>query len=131
MSVKAKHYSEASVQRAYNTGFTRSGRMFKKELVRGLATGSRSGRTYLLRGKRYTASAPGEMPAKRSGALADSVNFSVNHLSVTFGDTEFYGEYLEDGTAKMEPRPHVRIIGQSHGSDGMRIVAEALGRAFV
>lgn len=130
ISVKSKQYTEARLNAAFKIGFERSGRMFKKKLVTGLTTGSRSGRTYLINGVRHVASAPGEMPAKRTGKLAESVDFHVDNRSFSFGDGEFYGEYLEDGTPKMESRPHVRIIGDTYGADGMRLIDEALRRAF-
>ena len=76
-------------------------------------TGSRSGRTYLVPGtkKTYTASAPGEAPASRTGVLRTGYRFRiVNKTGVYTGEVgspEQYALWLEVGTSKMAPRPHL------------------------
>lgn len=78
--------------------------------------GQRSGRVYRKPHSKatYTASAPGEPPARRSGALRLNWHGEVKGGS-TAGGTKItaaleseqdYSGYLEDGTKKMAPRPY-------------------------
>lgn len=76
--------------------------------------GQRSGRSYRVPGtkRRYTASAPGEPPAVRTGTFRNS----WQPRSYAFGDSYFsiidsevlYADWLENGTpgGQMAPRPH-------------------------
>lgn len=81
----------------------------------------RSGREYYIPGTRtkYTASAPGEVPAVREGHYRDSwtntkgvalgrraVAYAVSRLATEEGIS--IGWILEGGTQKMRPRPHIR-----------------------
>lgn len=79
--------------------------------------GSRSGRVYKKPHSKatYKASAPGEPPARRTGALRLSWHGSVEGGSVGGGGTQItaaleseqrYSGYLENGTSKMAPRPY-------------------------
>lgn len=72
-------------------------------------TGSRSGRIYRIPGtsRRYTASAPGEAPATRTGDLRTSYRFKVYQKSAVVGSPLMYALHLEKGTSKMAPRPHI------------------------
>lgn len=82
---------------------------------------ARTGRKYTIPGtrKKYTASAPGEVPAVREGRYRDgwkptkgvvvgkrAVAFAQNAVTTEGGDA--VGALLEDGTASMAPRPHIR-----------------------
>ena len=68
-------------------------------------TGERSGRLYGT----HRASAPGEPPAARPNSrLSRTMRYTVRgDFQCEFGDTAPYGGYLEEGTRKMEARPHV------------------------
>lgn len=69
----------------------------------------KTGRVYLYRGRPHQASAPGESPAHMSGGLQRNVDYRVRGTrEVEFGDKIYYGKFLEDGTMKMAPRPHIR-----------------------
>ena len=83
--------------------------------------GQRSGHTYRKYPYRstYTASAPGEPPARRSGNLRLHWNGTVETassgegvtVSIVLESQERYSGYLEGGTRKMEARPfHDRIV---------------------
>lgn len=105
--------------------------------------GQRSGRRYIVPGtgsmkynkkkhtatityKRYTASAPGEPPAVRTGAFRMSwvpkvmvdhtdsyaVVSSVESTQRTDNGKYLLGEILEEGTGRMAPRPHHEKIQQ-------------------
>lgn len=81
-------------------------------------SGAKSGRIYPFRGGFYQASASGEVPALRSGALADSYQervsvdigasgrvFSVGLESSLRVGSYLLGDLLENGTKSMAPRP--------------------------
>lgn len=84
--------------------------------------GSRGGRVYKKphSSATYTASAPGEPPARRSGALRLNWHGAVEggssggggvQITATLESEQSYSGYLENGTSKMAPRPYKdRII---------------------
>lgn len=76
-----------------------------KHLRRMVRSGDRSGRMY----GSHRASAPGEPPAARPNSrLTKGMRYTVRgDFQCEFGDTAPYGEFLEDGTRNMHPRPHV------------------------
>lgn len=76
--------------------------------------GQRSGRRYRVPGTNsyYTASAPGEPPAVRSGTFRlawqpRTYAFGTSYFSIIDNDM-FYADWLENGTpgGQMAPRPH-------------------------
>lgn len=99
--------------------------------------GQRSGRRYRVPGtkRRYTASAPGEPPAVRTGAFRLSWQPTAR---VVFGsyisriesdlrtDNGRYtlGEILEDGTSRMAPRPYQDAILEKAKKPILRIYDE-------
>lgn len=87
------------------------------EVIRGQG----SGRRYRVpgTGRTYTASAPGEVPAVRTGAFRLSWqpnSYMTGDVAVSQLETQLtvngynLGELLEDGTSKMAPRPHQEKI---------------------
>jgi len=116
----------ASMRRAYTQGLNKSGYLLKRQTVRLLTTGSRSGRIYVIRGKRHQASAAGEPPAKLSGRLAASVGFDVRSQRLTVGESAPYAGYLEKGTSKMEARPHLLITFNNNANAVERIIAREI-----
>lgn len=85
--------------------------------------GERSGRVYRKPYSRatYRASAPGEAPARRTGALRLGWNGRVKkgaasgHSTSIIAELESstpYAGYLENGTAKMAPRPFRERIAE-------------------
>ena len=77
-------------------------------------SGGRAGRLYKVpgTGRTYRASAPGEAPASRLGHLRASYKYMVQGQGVNsegvVGSDLAYSHYLEYGTAKMKPRPHLK-----------------------
>lgn len=78
--------------------------------------GQRSGRVYKKphSNATYTASAPGEPPARRTGNLRLHWNGQVKggvssgtsaSMTLSLESQEYYSGYLEDGTSRMAPRP--------------------------
>lgn len=83
---------------------TRAGEMAKRHFADGM-NGSHSGRTYIRPGGRvHQASAPGEFPAKDSGALLKSIGTEVTATYMRVGTNMPYSIYLRYGTSKMAPR---------------------------
>lgn len=76
--------------------------------------GQRSGRTYKITGGgTYTASAPGEPPAVRTGRLRNSwrpVQYGANHQNPAIESNVPYTGYMENGTSKISPRPFEQKI---------------------
>ena len=61
----------------------------------------------------HQASAPGEMPAIDTGALAASIQTDVTGTKGTVYTNQEYAEYLEYGTSNMEPRPYMTPAAES------------------
>jgi len=99
-----KNIKANGVVPAINQSLIEWGRVLKEYHVSKLTSGSRSGRLYGT----HRASAPGEYPANRSGALVRSVGVDVKNKQLTFGEGADYAKYLEHGTRNMEARPHLR-----------------------
>ena len=80
-----------------------------------LTTGARTGRKYDALPNR--SSARGEAPQSQSGRLVRSYNYKVaswHHMTV--GERATYAGFLEGGTRKMAPRPHMLVaVNQSAG----------------
>lgn len=84
--------------------------------------GKRSGRVYRKPHAKshYTASAPGEPPARRTGNLRLNWNGTVESSSTGSGlrvtavleSQERYSTYLENGTRRMAPRPFKQPISE-------------------
>lgn len=105
--------------------------MIVTDLVRSLTTGARSGRVYIIRGKRHTASAAGEAPAKITGALAKSVRKDVSNKSLTVGETSAYAGYLENGTQYMGARPHLKPAVERNAEAVARLIGDnVVSRSF-
>ena len=92
--------------------------------------GGRSGRTYRVPGTKatYTASAPGEPPAVRTGALRMSFGMTAtgNNGSYTAEiHTDVpYANYLEEGTSRMAARPFKEKIIEKAKPKVMQIFSE-------
>lgn len=97
--------------------------------------GQRSGKVYRKPFSRatYTASAPGEPPARRTGNLrmhwngqVKSENSSGGGISIVaeLESQEPYAAYLDNGTSKMAPRPFVEKIKQEATPEIQKIYNE-------
>ena len=115
---------------AINEGHEKAGILIKRELIRGLTTGSRSGRIYRIRGKSHQASAGGEFPAKLSGALAASVGFKTTNKRLIIGENADYAAYLENGTSKMAARPHLRPSVERNVQKLRKLVEQEIIKVF-
>lgn len=96
-------------ERAFNE-FAREVAADLKELIgtpvqQAQVSGSRGrSRRQIVRSK------PGEAPRKETGAYQKSIQSAVepegNHLAAVIYTTAKVGTYLEEGTRRMDPRPH-------------------------
>lgn len=96
--------------------------------------GKRSGRVYRKPHTKshYTASAPGEPPARRTGNLRLNWNGTVESSSTGSGlrvtavleSQERYSTYLENGTRRMAPRPFKQPISEKSMPEIERIYHE-------
>lgn len=88
-------------------------------------SGARSGRVY----HGYTASAPGEPPAMRTGAFraswqpAITVSKDVVHVRLQSGNVRL-AAMLEHGTSRMAPRPYQQRILQQAKPEVLRLYQE-------
>ncbi len=98
--------------------------------------GQRSGRVYRKPHSRstYTASAPGESPARRTGNLRMHWNGQVKGENASNGgmivvaeleSQESYAAYLENGTSKMAARPFSEKIKEEALPEIRRIYSES------
>lgn len=97
--------------------------------------GQRSGRKYRKYPykTRYTASSPGEPPARRTGNLRMHWNGQVESGKISTGRTvvtavlesqEKYAALLENGTSRIAPRPFVEKIKEKAVPEIRRILGE-------
>jgi hypothetical protein len=117
------HNSVPRVRKGLRVGLTEIGRENSRHLQIMIRTGPRTGRIY----GNHQASAPGEPPANWTGRLAGSVGSRVFGWSrMEFGETVFYGRFLEFGTSKMEPRPHVVRTVTEKRRDNFNTLAQSV-----
>lgn len=84
------------------------GKEVVKEDRRLITVGPKTGRVYLIKGRFHQASAPGEAPANLTGRLKNSASYVVHsEYKMEVGESAPYAKFLEDGTSKMDPRPHL------------------------
>jgi hypothetical protein len=82
----------------------RMGARAEREFKNGISS-PKTGRVYRRSGGRvHRASAPGEFPAKDSGAHVATVAHKVGKDSVIVGSGMHYAKYLRNGTSKMARR---------------------------
>lgn len=110
-------------------GLYDAGREHVIYLRRKITTGSRSGRIYSFRGGQHQASAPGEFPANRTGNLAKSSDYVTRgHTELEVGESAEYARYLEDGTSRMDPRPHLEPTALAKRRDTQQILCKSVLR---
>ena len=116
----------------------REASIFLKGAIKETLTGNRSGRVYRVPGtkRNYTASAPGEAPASRTGTLRNAISRAVNKAKLTAvvgprllgkNPDKQYPLWLEFGTKKMAPRPFMAPTIQRHKDTVIQIMKEGWG----
>lgn len=85
--------------------FRRKAIFFIEGEVKSSMAEPKSGAEYKRGESVHVASAPGESPANDSSNLSGTIQTFFYTLEAIIGTMVEYGEYLEDGTDKMEARP--------------------------
>lgn len=122
-------------ERATNVALTAAwkevGTVVTNQLRYMIRNGPRTGRVYTFRGRKHQASAPGEVPANRTGRLAKSVRYeSTGHHTLRVGEDAEYAGWLENGTKRMAPRPHLQIAVQQTQTKTMGILIKYIAEAY-
>ena len=102
--------SAQNTKRGIRQGFWALARELRAGVQQKIKQGPKTGRLYRIKGRKrkVRASAPGQAPANRTGALGKSVGFEIrgtSELEFGYRDSVNYGEFLELGTKRMDPRP--------------------------
>lgn len=114
LTIRIRHI--ANIEKTLN----KYGKQITEGLQSIITSGTRSGRTYLYKGVRYTASAPSEPPANRTGRLASSFRYDLHTLGMNVYSTARsdngapYPAFLEEGTSKMEARPYFKLVNERY-----------------
>lgn len=116
-------------RRGVRNGLFQIGRENVKHARKLIQEPPKTGRIYSIGGKRHQASAAGEAPANRTGMLKKSVGYRVRAShQVEFGDEVLYGKFLEEGTRRMSPRPHLITTVNAKERDNKNALLEAVNR---
>lgn len=92
----------------------------------------KTGRIYKFEGRDHQASAPGQPPADRSGDLRKTAGFRVyGWEKAEFGDRMPYGVFLEDGTRRMRPRPHIVRTVREKSRDNFVTLANTVHKGLI
>ena len=102
-----------TVPKGIKQGLLDVGPELMREVKRRIQYPPKTGRVYIIGGKRHQASAPGEAPANLTGNLVRSVRYTVpsdNRLVIGEVKSAPYAKYLEKGSpgGKILPRPHLK-----------------------
>lgn len=146
-AVRALNIAHLDFRAGAHTGLMGLGEAICKDLHNRLSTGARRGRWAIARsrsdigfvgGRQFRRSAPGEMPARETGHLAESVIFQArDHRELIFGSTATsetgapYPRFLEEGTQFMKPRPYLRPTAERWAGPGARDVGRHAFRRIV
>ena len=128
-------------ERATNVALTAAwkevGSLLTNKLQYMIRNGPRTGRVYTFRGRKHQASAPGEVPANRTGRLAESVGYEATaHHTLVFGEEAEYATYLElgtqnrDGSLRMAKRPHLSVAVNEMQTVTMQTLIKFIGEAY-
>lgn len=122
-------------ERATNVALTAAwkevGTLLTNKLRYMIRNGPRTGRVYTFRGRKHQASAPGEVPANRTGKLANSVDYEASsHHTLVFGERAEYARYLERGTKKMAERPHLGVAVTEMQTVTMNTLVKFIAEAY-
>lgn len=100
------------------------GRSINRETKKLIRTGKKTGRIYIIKGKRHQASAPGQSPANLSGKLADSAFYRVSGWEeLLVGESAYYAKFLEDGVrGRMRARPHFSLAINNKTGDAINYI---------
>lgn len=117
--------STDAVRQAALRGVIKGANIVRDEILRLIQQSPHTGLIYTRRGITHQASAPGEPPASDTGNLVQNITIEIDaqNLKATITSNAEYADALEFGTAKMEPRPYMRV-GLENKADEVRAAVE-------
>jgi len=125
------HGNIKGVQIGIRHGLFEMGRENVKHVRKLIRDKNKNGRIYMFRGRPHQASAPDEAPANMTGNLAKSSDYDVRgHVEMTFGERAFYADFLDKGTTKMKPRPHLKRTVDERGEQNASILMESVNTSI-
>lgn len=120
------------IRKGLRIGLTQIGKENSRHTRKLIKDPPKTGRFYPFRGGLHQASAPGEAPANKTGDLMKSVHSRVyGWEKMEFGDGQFYGVYLENGTRnrRIAARPHLKTTVNAKSRDNyLTLEQEVLNR---
>lgn len=123
--------AERATNLALTAAWKEVGTLLTNKLRYMIRNGPRTGRVYTFRGRKHQASAPGEVPANRTGRLAKSVDYeAIGHHTLVFGERAEYAGYLERGTKKMAERPHLGVAVTEMQTVTMNTLVKFIAEAY-
>lgn len=129
--------AERATNLALTAAWKEVGTLLTNKLQYMIRNGPRTGRVYTFRGRKHQASAPGEVPANRTGKLAKSVKYkATGHHTLVFGEEAEYAGWLENGThnkgggIKMAPRPHLQVAVTEMQTVTMQTLIKFIDEAY-
>ena len=115
-------------QEAIEQGLFDAGVQVTREIRRLILSGPKTGRLYRIKGRRrrHRASAPGEPPANLTGRLRRGYDFQVHGFArMSIVNKVPYALFLELGTRRIAPRPHVSVAIRNTQREVENILNEA------
>lgn len=105
----------------------------------GIRKRNKTGRIYNFKGRKHRAGAVGEYPAKRTGNLARSINYTVGGFKLNFGTNIYYAKYLQQWTdpenptstwKKVGPRPFLQLSHDENKGEFENIMSKHIESEF-
>ncbi len=130
------HTLDMDFKRGIRQGFFAVGSNLKVTAQHQMIEGPQTGRVYRTRRGRIRASAPGQTPANRTGALRRSIGFQIaGSDSMQFGaggraSGVNYARPLERGTSRMSPRPLLGNAVKANQAITLRLFSDAVTRTI-
>ena len=116
------------VKNVFVQTLTSGAHLVRNTIILEMQKDNKTGHKYKKKSVIHQASAPGQYPAVDSGELLTSIFFDVveSKLQVEIGNLigAPYGEFLEFGTSKMEPRPWLEPSVELHEDKIMKDMGE-------
>lgn len=123
--------AERATNLALTAAWKEVGALVTNKLRYMIRNGPRTGRVYTFRGRKHQASAPGEVPANRTGRLANSVGYEASgHHTLVVGEEAEYAGFLERGTRKMAKRPHLSVAVNETQTVTMQTLIKFIDEAY-
>lgn len=121
-------------KKALEDAFHEIGQEVVYETKRLILNPPKTGRIYIINGRWHQASAPGEAPAWLTGRLGRSGDYFVtSYERMVVGEDPLkapYSGYLEHGTKKMAPRPHVIKAIQANHQNMVNAILDNVEKAI-